>query len=65
MKLFQINEDDLAELERSIPRLCEIVADRMGGAERAMLRRVQRVLTDVRWNYQPHREHEIVEGGEL
>jgi len=41
MKLFQINEDDLAELERSVPELCRILCD---------------VIVNVRWDYGPPSE---------
>lgn len=57
MKLFQINEDDLAELERSMPELCRLVSELPNYNQnhwiKAMIRRVQRVITNVRWDYGP------------
>ena len=61
-QMFRIQEDDLAELERAIPRL----ADRLTCAEnlldnklRTNLRRMQTILSNVRWNYGPPSEIEI------
>lgn len=61
MKLFQINEDDLAELERLLPTLCETVAmsPRANASDRVAIRVVQRIIRDVRWNYGPPTDVEI------
>jgi hypothetical protein len=63
-KLFQIHEDDLADLERTIPQITEPLAMLHGGAGptlRTQIRRIQAILANVRWNYQPHTEVEKVE----
>ncbi len=53
MKLFQINEADLAELERTVPSLADALMPVMTNRLRVQIRLVQRVLSDVRWNYGP------------
>lgn len=53
-KMFQINEEDLAELERSVPMLlgrCMKSID--DNASRTTMRRVKEILSHVRWNYGP------------
>lgn len=60
MRLHQINDDDLKTLEECVPQLTERLAERTTNADRAMIRRVKEVLSNVRWNYQPHREHQIM-----
>lgn len=58
-RLFQIREDDLAELERIAPDLCQALFDKLGrgapGATklRKQLEKVRTILSDVRWNYGP------------
>lgn len=53
MKLFQINEDDLATLERDIPAIVSCVMPHLRFADRVAIRRVQKILLNVRWNYGP------------
>lgn len=59
-RLFQINEGDLAELERSVPELCRLATEIEGYNEahwiKAMIRRVQKIVVDVRWDYGPPSE---------
>lgn len=52
-KLFQIYEDDLAVLEREVPNLVDLLYEHMDNQLRTRIRRLQRVITDVRWNYGP------------
>lgn len=53
-KLFQINENDLAELERIIPALCDRHMKALdSNVDRTAIRVIQRILSDVRWNYGP------------
>lgn len=52
-KLFQIHEDDLAALERAIPRLGDALFTVMGNRERVLLRQCQMILSKVRWGYGP------------
>jgi hypothetical protein len=65
-KLFQVSEDDLAELERVIPDLGELLAfsTDMDAKTRVQLRRVQKILSDVRWNYGPPSDVTVVQPGE-
>jgi len=60
--MFQIAEDDLADLERIVPDLADAVTvtPSLDNAMRVRIRRVQRILSDVRWNYGPPAEVEIV-----
>jgi hypothetical protein len=62
-KLFQIHEDDLADLERLLPSVFESASwdGGAGPALRTSIRRVQTILSNVRWNYQPHTEVERVD----
>lgn len=56
-RMFQIHEADLAELERVIPRLTErLWTPDMDNQTKVQIRRVQRIMTDVRWNYGPPQE---------
>lgn len=61
MKLFQIHDDDLAVLELAIPELCERLAEKTSNADRVKIRRVKEILSNVRWNYQPHSEIERID----
>jgi hypothetical protein len=56
MKLFQINDDDLSELERILPQLAQAVMPVLTPLLRTRLRRCQNILSDVRWNYGPPEE---------
>lgn len=53
MKLFQITEDDLAELERLSPEIADACMAVLTNATRIKLRRIQAILSNVRWNYGP------------
>lgn len=52
-KLLQIHEDDLATLERTLPQLADALMSRLDNRARVQLRQVQRIVSDVRWNYGP------------
>ena len=54
-RLFQINENDLAELERLLPEMAIMISEshRYDNRARTILRVVQRIMTDVRWDYGP------------
>lgn len=51
--MHQITEDNLGELERTIPQLAEELMTNLSTRHKVQLRRVQRILSDVRWNYGP------------
>lgn len=55
MRGFRINEDDLCELERILPQLCDFATMRPDALplHRKQTRVLQRILCDVRWNYGP------------
>lgn len=59
-KLFQIYEEDLAELEKIIPQLAESLMPSLDNKKRVQLRRCQSILSSVRWNYGPPSEVEII-----
>jgi hypothetical protein len=64
-KLFQIFEDDLSELERVLPQLADALTPILAQPEcanrlRTQIRRCKKILSDVRWDYQPHEEIEII-----
>jgi len=63
-KLFQIHEDDLAELERTLPQLADALMSSLTNRLRSQIRRVQTILSNVRWNYGPPSDVEIVPGGD-
>lgn len=55
-----IYDEDLAVLESLIPELCESLREKTNNAHRVKMRRVKEILSNVRWNYQPHTDIEIV-----
>lgn len=63
-RLFQITADDLSELERVLPEFADALAPTAGYTPRvrAQLRRVQKILSDVRWGYGPPTAVERVGG---
>ena len=67
MRLYQINDDDLAELERTLPLLQDCLMPSLAGEAaprvRKLLGQCKRILSDVRWSYGPPQDVEIHEGG--
>jgi len=61
MKLYQIYEDDLAELERILPEIAGCLTPVLGARLRVQLRRVQSILSAVRWNYGPPTDVERID----
>jgi hypothetical protein len=64
MRLFPINADDLAELERLLPDLMMSAMAHWQPRERTAWRRVQAILAAVRWQYGPPTDVEKIEPGE-
>lgn len=65
MKLFQIYEDDLAELERTIPQIAEsTMLTSLDNRLRVKFRLVQAILSRVRWNYGPPTDIEVIPADE-
>jgi hypothetical protein len=52
-RLYQVNEEDLCELERVLPQLAESLTPILDGRLRVQLRRCQSILSNVRWGYGP------------
>lgn len=63
-RLLQIKEDDLAELEKVLPELSEALITVSNPSIRTKLRRVQQILSNVRWNYGPSTLVEIIPAGD-
>ena len=63
-RMHQIYEDDLAELERALPQLAELLLPVMDNRARVKLRRCQSILSNVRWSYGPPSKVEVVPDGE-
>lgn len=59
-KLYQIYNSDLIELEQLIPELTELMAIHLTTRSRTQLRRIKEILSNVRWNYGPHTDGEII-----
>lgn len=62
MKMFSIREDDLADLERIVPQLADAVtmdAEALAKSKRHA-RVCKRILSDVRWDYGPPDEVEVI-----
>ncbi len=59
-RLFQIKEDDLGALEATLPQLADALMPVLNNRLRVQLRRAQQVLSDVRWNYGPPSEVQII-----
>ena len=60
VKLFQINEEDLSELERTLPQLASAMTPIMTNRIRVQLRRCQAILSSVRWEYGPPSQVTII-----
>lgn len=60
-KLFAIYEDDLAELERALPDMADRLKGKMDNRLRTQIRRLQAIMTNVRWGYGPPSHVEKVE----
>jgi hypothetical protein len=55
-KLYQITEPDLADLEQTLPQLADALTLSLDNAMRIKIRRVQAILSRVRWSYGPWTE---------
>lgn len=62
-QLFQINEQDLETLERATPAIASALPPEALDRKdiREHLEMVKKVLSDVRWDYGPHSDVEIVD----
>lgn len=56
-----IVEDDLADLEKILPQWFDrLYREEMTNQERTQMRRVQKILSDIRWNYGPPSDITII-----
>jgi hypothetical protein len=60
VRLFQIAEPDLAELERVLPQIADAMMAQLNPRLRVQWRKVQEIVTNVRWNYGPPLECIII-----
>lgn len=65
-RMFQIHEDDLAALESTLPKIIDRLYTmcQIDNQLRTQIRRVQKVIVDVRWDYGPHTDIEIIPADE-
>lgn len=63
--LHQINEEDLATLERTLPQLSLALMPTLNNRLRTQLRQVQAILSNVRWGYGPAAEVESIKPDDL
>ncbi len=63
-RLFQIKEDDLGALEAVLPQLADALMPVLTNKLRVQIRRVQNILSDVRWDYGPPSEVQIIPADE-
>jgi hypothetical protein len=61
-KLFRIEEEDFAELERIMPQLGDALMPVLNNKLRVQLARCKEILSDVRWGYGPAGEVQIIPG---
>jgi hypothetical protein len=59
-KLFQIYEKDLSDLEHTLPEIAEAMSPVLNNRLRVQLRRVQSILSSIRWNYGPPSEVRVI-----
>lgn len=59
-RMFQIYESDLAELEKIVPAMSDHFMGKLSPRLRTQLRRAKDILSNVRWNYGPHDEVEVI-----
>ena len=59
-RMFQIHEEHLAELEKLVPQLGEALVTRLDARLRTQLRRTKSILSDIRWNYGPPGQVEVI-----
>ena len=59
--LFQIYEQDLAELEHALPQILLDSYPNLNNRQRVQWRRIIEIITNVRWNYGPPLEVEVIE----
>lgn len=53
VKFFQITEDDLQMLEKVLPEILDRMYGSLDARMQVKFRNVQKILSNVRWNYGP------------
>jgi hypothetical protein len=61
VKLYQINADDLTALEELLPEFCCMLGEKLNDtAIRMKFRRAKEILANVRWDYGPPSEVQVM-----
>lgn len=60
-RLYQVSENDLATLERTLPEIAEVMMGNLSPRLRVQWRQVQTILSKIRWNYGPPEHVERIE----
>lgn len=60
-QLFQVYEQDLVQMEQSLPILAQAVGPLNDPRLKRHLRLLKEIVSNVRWNYGPHDQVEKVE----
>ena len=63
-QLFRIEEEDLSKLERIVPQLAQDLMPSLNNKLRVQLRQCQAILSNVRWEYGPAAEVEVLPADE-
>lgn len=58
--MFQIREDDLADLEHTLPEILLAMYPQVNNRLRVQWCRVRDIVMNVRWNYGPPLECEVI-----
>lgn len=56
----QIHDEDFEALERIIPEIADSLSVHLTPRLRTQLRSVKTILSNIRWNYGPHTDVEII-----
>lgn len=59
-KLYKVTEEDLECLENLVPALALSLMPHLSNRDRVALRQIKRILSDVRWEYGPHKVEAVI-----
>lgn len=63
-RLFQIHEDDLAKLESLLPEIADaLYTPALSNRLRMKIRAIKEIVSNVRWNYGPPSDVEVIPAG--
>ena len=61
MRMFQIREEDPAELETMLPDMCDKLYPQLDHYLRTKFRHLKTLLSEIRWNYGPPGIVEVID----